>query len=84
MGYVGWGTVTDQTNTSTGGAITVVADVTASLSTGFGVGGSGVINTFSGAPPVPPPITGLLLLETGLEKFLLQETGTPPTRIQLE
>lgn len=56
MGYVGWGTVTDQTNTSTGGAITVVADVTASLSTGFGVGGSGVINTFSGAPPVPPQI----------------------------
>jgi hypothetical protein len=84
MGYVGWGTVTDQTNTSTGGAITVVADVTASLSTGFGVGGSGVINTFSGAPPVPPPITGFLLLETGLENFLLQETGTPPTRIQLE
>ena len=84
MGYVGWGTVTDQTNTSTGGAITVVADVTASLSTGLGVGGSGVVNTFSGSPPVPPPITGFLLLETGLENFLLQETGTPPTRLQLE
>lgn len=84
MGYVGWGTVTDQTNTETGGAITVVADVTASLSTGFGVGGSGVINTYSGAPPAPPVVLGFLLLETGLEEFLLQETGTPPTRIQLE
>jgi hypothetical protein len=84
MGYVGWGTVVDQTNTSTGGAITVVADVTAALSTGLGVGGSGVINTYSGAPPVPPTVLGFLLLENPLENFLLQEGGTPPTRIQLE
>jgi len=84
MGYVGWGTVVDQTNTETGGGVGVVSDVTSALSTGLGVAGSGVVNTYSGAPPAPPVVLGFLLLETGLEEFLLQETGTPPTRIQLE
>lgn len=84
MGYVGWGTVVDQTNTETGGGANVVADVTAALSTGLGVAGAGVINTYSGAPPSPPSPAGFILLETGFEEFLLQETGTLPTRIQLE
>jgi hypothetical protein len=85
MGYVGWGTVVDQTNTETGGGVGVVSDVTGSLSTGLGVAGQGVVNLYTGAPPVPPtPVLGFILLETGFEEYLLQETGTPPTRIQLE
>lgn len=84
MGNVGWGLVSNQANTETGGAIGVVADATAALSTGLGVGGTGVINDYQGAPPMPPSIFGFLLLETGLLEYLLQETGTPPTRIQLE
>lgn len=83
MAYVGWGTVVDQTNTTTGGGARTVADVSAAVQTGEGVGGLGVINTFSGAPPVPPFIEGFLLLEDGFENYLLQETGTAPTRIQL-
>ena len=55
MGYVGWGTVVDQTNTETGGGVGVVSDVTSALSTGLGVAGSGVVNTYSGALPPPPP-----------------------------
>lgn len=84
MGIIGWGTVVDQINSETGGAVNTVGDVTASLPTGRGVGGAGVVNTYSGAPPSPPPITGFLLLEAGLEEYLLQETGAPPIRIQLE
>ena len=84
MPYVGWGTVTDQANTTTGGAARTVADVSTNLSTGFGVGGGGTVNLYSGAPPVPPFITGFILLEAGFESFLLQETGAPPTRFQLE
>lgn len=84
MGYVGWGTVTDQALTETGGALGVVADTTSELQTGLGVSGKGVVNTFSGAPYVPPPITGFIFLEVGLENYLLQESGTPPTRIELE
>lgn len=84
MGYIGWGTITDQTNTETGGAIRLVADVTGSVPTGQSIGGSGLVNTYSAAPPVPPVITGYLLLEGGLEEFLLQESGTPPIRFQLE
>jgi len=83
MAYVGWGTVVDQTNTTTGGGARTVADVSAGVQTGEGVGGLGVTNTFSGAPPVPPIIEGFLLLEDGFENYLLQETGTAPTRIQL-
>lgn len=83
MPYVGWGTVVDQTNTTTGGGAETVADVSAGASTGQSVGGLGTVNTFSGAPPAPPFIEGFLLLEDGFENFLLQETGTPPTRIQL-
>ena len=87
MGIIGWGTVTDQANTETGGAFGAVADVTGALSTGFSVAGAGVVNLYSGAPPVPPPpppIVGFILLETGFEEFLLQESGTPPLRFQLE
>jgi hypothetical protein len=85
MGYVGWGTVVDQCNTETGGAIGVVADVSSELDTGLGVGGRGTVNVYSGAPsPVPPSVLGYLLLEVGIENYLLQETGAPPTRIQLE
>ena len=84
MGIIGWGTVTDQINSETGGAINTVGDVTAALPTGRGVGGGGVINTYSGAPPSPPLILGFLLLEAGLEEYLLQETGARPIRIQWE
>jgi len=84
MGYVGWGTVTDQALTETGGALGVVADTTSALPTGLGVAGTGVINTFSGAPYVPPVVDGFIFLEVGLENYLLQESGTPPTRIELE
>ena len=84
MGYVGWGTVTDQALTETGGALGVVADTTSALPTGLGVAGTGVINTFSGAPYVPPIIDGFIFLEAGVENYLLQESGTPPTRIELE
>ena len=85
MGYVGWGTVVDQCNTETGGAIGVVADVSAAVDTGLSVGGSGTVNTYSGAPsPVPPTVLGYILLQTGVEEYLLQESGSPPTRIQLE
>jgi hypothetical protein len=85
VGYVGWGTVVDQANTETGGAAGVVADVTGALSTGLSVAGAGVVNLYTGAPPVPPvPVLGFILLETGFEEYLLQETGSPPTRIQLE
>jgi len=84
MGYVGWGTVTDQALTETGGALGVVADVTSELQTGLGVSGKGVVNTFSGAPYVPPVVDGFIFLEVGLENYLLQESGTPPTRIELE
>lgn len=84
MGILGWGTVTDQINSETGGAINTVGDVTAALPTGRGVGGAGVVNLYSGAPPYPPVITGYMLLEAGLEEFILLEGGTAPTRIQLE
>jgi hypothetical protein len=84
MGYIGWGTITDQTNTSTGGAIDIVADASGLVPTGLGIGGEGLVNTYSGAPPFPPVILGFLLLESGLEEFLLQESGTPPLRIILE
>jgi hypothetical protein len=85
MGYVGWGTVVDQCNTETGGAIGVVADVSAAVDTGLSVGGAGVINTYSGAPsPVPPTVLGYILLQAGIEEYLLQQSGSPPTRIQLE
>jgi hypothetical protein len=84
MGIIGWGTVTDQANTETGGAFGVVADVTGSLPTGRSVAGLGVVNLYSGAPPVPPFITGFILLESGFESFLIQESGIPPTRFQLE
>jgi hypothetical protein len=84
MGIIGWGSLVDQANTETGGAAGAVADVTAALSTGLGIGGTGIINTYSGAPPFPPVITGFILLQTGFEEFLLQESGSPPTRIQLE
>ena len=84
MPYVGWGSVVDQANTSTGGAAKTVADVSALLSTGLGVGGEGVVNTYSGAPPFPPVVTGFILLEAGFESFLVQESGAPPTRFQLE
>jgi hypothetical protein len=83
MGIIGWGSLVDQANTETGGAAGTVADVTAALSTGLGIGGTGIINTYSGAPPAPG-ITGFILLQAGFEEFLLQESGTPPTRIQLE
>lgn len=79
-GYVGWGLVANQANTSTGGALGEVADVSGA-SVGLGVGGPGVANTYSSAPPVPPPILGFLLLETGVLDYLLQEDGF---RIQLE
>jgi len=84
MGIIGWGSLVDQANTETGGAADTVADVTSVLSTGLGIGGRGLVNTYSGAPPYPPPITGFILLEAGFESFLLQETGAPPTRFQLE
>lgn len=85
MGYVGWGTVVDQCNTETGGAIRVVADVSSEVDTGLSVGGSGVVNTYSGAPsPVPPTVLGYILLQAGIEEYLLQQSGSPPTRIQLE
>jgi hypothetical protein len=84
MGIIGWGTITDQANTTTGGAANTVADVSTGVSTGFGLGGLGLVNTYSAAPPVPPFITGFLVLEDGFENYLLQESGTPPLRFELE
>jgi hypothetical protein len=83
MGYVGWSTVVDQCNTETGNALGVVGDVSSELDTGLGVGGSGTVNLYAEAPS-PPAVLGYLLLELGIENYLLQETGTPPIRIQLE
>jgi hypothetical protein len=80
-GYVGWGLVANQANTETGGATQTVADVSTAKDVGLGVGGQGVVNTYSGAPPIPPTILGYLLLETGVLDYLLQEDGF---RIQLE
>lgn len=84
MGNVGWGLVSNQANTETGGAIGVVADTTAALSTGLGVGGTSVINDYQGAPPFPPSILGFTLMEAGLLDYIVLESGTPPTRVQLE
>ena len=81
MGYVGWDTVVNQANTQTGGAIGAVADVNTIQAVGAGVAGAGVVNTYSAAPP-PPGILGFLLQEDG--SYLLQESGDPPTRIELE
>jgi hypothetical protein len=69
MPYVGWGTVTNQANTTTGGAAGTVADVSGNLSTGFGVGGGGTVNLYSEAPGV----AGYILLEDGDD--LLLESG---------
>ena len=84
MGFIGWGSLVDQANTETGGAAKTVADVTSVLSTGLGIGGQYIVNTYSGAPPFPPVVTGFILLEAGFESFLVQESGAPPTRFQLE
>jgi hypothetical protein len=84
MGYVGWGSVANQANTETGGAEFVVADVTGALDVGVGVAGTGVVNLFSSVPPTPPVSIAFLELEGVVTEFLLQEGGTPPTRIQLE
>lgn len=83
MGNVGWSYVSNQANTETGGAISVVADASSATDVGLGVGGAGVIEDYEGAP-APPGNDGFILLETGLMNYLLQETGSPPTRIQLE
>jgi hypothetical protein len=84
MGIIGWGTLVDQINSETGGAYGLAGDVSSGVPTGRGIGGLGIVNTYSGAPPAPPVILGFILLETGLENFLLQESGLPPTRIELE
>jgi hypothetical protein len=84
MGYVGWGSVANQANTETGGAEFVVADVTGALDVGVGVAGTGVVNLFSSVPPTPPVSIAFIELEGIVTEFLLQEGGTPPTRIQLE
>jgi hypothetical protein len=53
-GYVGLGEVSNYAPTSTGGAISVVADTNTPGDNGAGVSGSGVTNTFSEAPsPIP-------------------------------
>lgn len=83
MGILGWVTVVDQINSETGGALNTVGDVTALLPTGRGVGGAGVVNLYTGAPPSPVGLARILL-ETGPNEFILQEGGTAPTRIQLE
>lgn len=72
---VGWGLVANQANTSTGGAAQTVADVSASSSTGLDVGGEGVVNTYSGAPPVPPVFDGYLLVQPGFLDYLIQLNG---------
>lgn len=80
MGYVGWNTVVNQANTQTGGATGVVADVNTIQNVGAGVGGAGVVDDYSAAPPIPGEL-GFLLLESG--GYILQESGLPPTRIEL-
>jgi hypothetical protein len=84
VGYLGWGTLADQAITTTGGATGVVADVDAIMDTGLGLGGNGLTNTYSSVSPNPPIYTGFILLETGVQSFLLQETGSAPNRIALE
>lgn len=56
MGAIGWCFLVDQANTETGGASNTVADVTSTLPNGFGIGGRGLVNTFSSAPPYAIPI----------------------------
>jgi hypothetical protein len=72
VGYVGWSTVADQANTETGAAARTSAQVTAALAVGAGVGGSSVVNTYSGLSPIPPEVDNLLL-ENGDD--LLLESG---------
>jgi hypothetical protein len=52
MGTIGWGYTTDQINTETGSASGVVGSVTSAAPTGENIGGSGVINTYSGVGSV--------------------------------
>lgn len=84
MGYVGWSSVSNQSSTETGGALGVVFDVSSALDVGLGVGGSGMVNTYSGAPPSPPTEFGFFLLEAGVANYLLLESLALPDRLQLE
>jgi hypothetical protein len=84
MGYVGWSSVANQANTTTGGAESVVADVSVEVDVGRGMGGAGVVNRFSSIPPTPPVSFGFIEIEGSVAEFILQEGGSAPTRIQLE
>ena len=84
MSYVGWSSVANQANTTTGGAESVVADVSAALDVGRGLGGAGVVNRYSSVPPTPPISFGFIEIEGSITEFILQEGGSAPTRIQLE
>jgi hypothetical protein len=65
MGYVGWSSVANQANTTTGGAESVVADVSVEVDVGRGMGGAGVVNRFSSIPPTPPVSFGFIEIESG-------------------
>lgn len=81
---IGWGSTSNLINSEPGGAVGVVGDVTTAQDVGIGVGGSGVVDTYASGPPYPPGAAGFILLEAGVSEYLLQETGTPPIRFQLE
>lgn len=77
MGYVGWSDVANQAQTTPGCADGVVAD--ANVDYGSGVGGSGVVDTYSClVPPVPPTKYYILMENSG---YVLQEDGS---KIELE
>ena len=75
---VGSASVANYANTSAASALGVVADVAAASDVGLNVGGNGVAALIGGV------VLSFLLIETGVENYLLQESGTAPTRIQLE
>lgn len=69
MPYVGWSSVANQAQTTTGCALNVNADVNNGY--GIDVGGAGVIDTYSCLVPPVPPATCFILMENS--GYVLQE-----------
>lgn len=73
---VGSSSVANAANTTTGDALYTVANASSGL--GNSVGGSGVVNQYTGGVP---PIPYFILLENGTGNILL-ETGTGYIQLQ--
>ena len=78
MSYIGYSSVANQVQTTSGCAIGVFADANADY--GDDVGGSGVVDTYSCVVPPVPPTTCFILMESS--GYVLQEDGT--SKIQME